>query len=33
MRTGIGIDTHRFEDGRPLILGGVDIPGGRGLAG
>jgi 2-C-methyl-D-erythritol 2,4-cyclodiphosphate synthase len=33
MRTGIGIDTHRFEDGRPLILGGVEIPGARGLAG
>jgi 2-C-methyl-D-erythritol 2,4-cyclodiphosphate synthase len=33
MRTGIGIDTHRFEDGRPLILAGVEIPGGRGLAG
>jgi 2-C-methyl-D-erythritol 2,4-cyclodiphosphate synthase len=33
MRTGIGIDTHRFEDGRPLVLGGVEIPGARGLAG
>jgi 2-C-methyl-D-erythritol 2,4-cyclodiphosphate synthase len=33
MRTGIGIDTHRFEDGRPLILGGVEIPAERGLAG
>ena len=33
MRTGIGIDTHRFEDGRLLILGGVEIPGARGLAG
>ena len=33
MRTGIGIDSHRFEDGRPLILGGVEIPGERGLAG
>jgi 2-C-methyl-D-erythritol 2,4-cyclodiphosphate synthase len=33
MRSGIGIDTHRFEDGRPLILGGVEIPGARGLAG
>jgi 2-C-methyl-D-erythritol 2,4-cyclodiphosphate synthase len=33
MRTGIGIDTHRFEAGRPLILGGVEIPGERGLAG
>jgi 2-C-methyl-D-erythritol 2,4-cyclodiphosphate synthase len=33
MRTGLGIDTHRFEDGRPLVLGGVTIPGVRGLAG
>jgi 2-C-methyl-D-erythritol 2,4-cyclodiphosphate synthase len=33
MRSGIGIDTHRFEDGRPLILGGVEIPSERGLAG
>ena len=33
IRTGIGIDSHRFEDGRPLILGGVDIPHEQGLAG
>lgn len=33
MRVGLGIDTHRFEDGRPLILGGVEIPYERGLAG
>ena len=33
MRTGIGIDSHRFEDGRRLVLGGVEIPGERGLAG
>jgi 2-C-methyl-D-erythritol 2,4-cyclodiphosphate synthase len=33
MRTGIGIDTHRFEDGRRLVLGGVEIPSERGLAG
>jgi 2-C-methyl-D-erythritol 2,4-cyclodiphosphate synthase len=33
MRTGIGLDTHRFEDGRRLVLGGVEIPGERGLAG
>ena len=30
---GLGYDTHRFEDGRPLVLGGVTIPGERGLAG
>jgi 2-C-methyl-D-erythritol 2,4-cyclodiphosphate synthase len=33
IRTGIGLDTHRFEPGRPLILGGVEIPHERGLAG
>jgi 2-C-methyl-D-erythritol 2,4-cyclodiphosphate synthase len=33
MRSGIGIDTHRFEDGRRLVLGGVEITGERGLAG
>ena len=33
VRSGIGIDTHRFADGRPLILGGVEIAGERGLAG
>jgi 2-C-methyl-D-erythritol 2,4-cyclodiphosphate synthase len=33
VRTGIGIDSHRFEPGRPLILGGVEIPSDLGLAG
>jgi 2-C-methyl-D-erythritol 2,4-cyclodiphosphate synthase len=33
MRTGIGIDSHRFELGRRLVLGGVEIPYERGLAG
>ena len=33
MRTGIGIDSHRLAPGRPLILGGVTIPGDVGLAG
>jgi 2-C-methyl-D-erythritol 2,4-cyclodiphosphate synthase len=33
-RAGIGWDSHRLEGGRPLILGGVEIPGtGRGLVG
>jgi 2-C-methyl-D-erythritol 2,4-cyclodiphosphate synthase len=33
-RTGIGYDSHRFEPGRRLVLGGVDVPGvARGLAG
>ena len=33
MRVGIGHDTHRLEAGRPLVLGGVVLPGERGLAG
>jgi 2-C-methyl-D-erythritol 2,4-cyclodiphosphate synthase len=32
-RVGIGYDSHRFADGRPLILGGVEIPDARGLGG
>jgi len=32
-RTGIGIDSHAFADGRKLILGGVEIPHERGLLG
>jgi 2-C-methyl-D-erythritol 2,4-cyclodiphosphate synthase len=31
--TGIGWDSHRLAEGRPLILGGVTIPHDRGLAG
>jgi 2-C-methyl-D-erythritol 2,4-cyclodiphosphate synthase len=30
---GIGYDSHRFEEGRPLILGGVRIEHERGLTG
>ena len=33
MRSGIGYDIHRFEDGRKLVLGGLQFPGVRGLAG
>lgn len=33
MRVGIGHDTHRLVEGRPLILGGVRIPFDRGLDG
>jgi 2-C-methyl-D-erythritol 2,4-cyclodiphosphate synthase len=33
VRTGIGIDSHRFEPGRRLVLGGVEIPHEAGLAG
>jgi 2-C-methyl-D-erythritol 2,4-cyclodiphosphate synthase len=32
-RSGIGYDCHRFAAGRPLILGGVEIPHDRGLEG
>lgn len=33
VRTGIGVDSHRFEPGRRLVLGGVEIPHEAGLAG
>jgi len=33
MRIGIGHDTHRLVEGRPLILGGVRIEHSRGLIG
>lgn len=33
LRTGLGMDVHAFAEGRKLILGGVDIPYERGLAG
>jgi 2-C-methyl-D-erythritol 2,4-cyclodiphosphate synthase len=33
MRVGIGHDTHRLKEGRPLILGGVRIDHPRGLDG
>ena len=33
MRTGLGIDSHRFAPGRRLVLGGVEIPHDRGLDG
>ncbi|MCX6139054.1 MAG: 2-C-methyl-D-erythritol 2,4-cyclodiphosphate synthase, partial [Ignavibacteriales bacterium] len=32
-RAGIGYDAHQFTDGRPLVLGGVEIPSARGLLG
>ena len=32
MRIGQGFDAHRFEAGRPLIIGGVTIPHSSGLA-
>ena len=33
MSTGIGWDTHRLVEGRPLILGGVRLQSDRGLEG
>ena len=32
-RSGIGYDTHRFAEGRKLVLGGAEIPHVRGLEG
>jgi 2-C-methyl-D-erythritol 2,4-cyclodiphosphate synthase len=31
--SGIGYDSHRLTEGRRLVLGGVEIPGERGLEG
>ena len=33
MRIGLGYDSHRFEEGRRLVLGGVELPGETGLRG
>ena len=33
MRVGFGYDSHRFAEGRRLVLGGVEFPGETGLAG
>lgn len=33
MLIGVGYDSHRFEPGRPLVLGGVELEEGPGLAG
>jgi 2-C-methyl-D-erythritol 2,4-cyclodiphosphate synthase len=33
MRIGLGFDAHAFSEGRKLMLGGVEVPYGRGLAG
>ena len=33
LRVGVGFDAHRFCDGRPLVLGGIEIPFEKGLAG
>lgn len=33
MRIGMGYDVHAFAEGRRLVLGGVEVPHERGLAG
>ena len=33
LRVGIGIDAHAFSEDAALVLGGVEFPGQRGLAG
>ena len=33
LRIGMGYDVHAFAEGRPLVLGGVEIPHDRGLLG
>ncbi len=33
IRVGIGFDVHAFDAARPLIIGGIEIPGSPGLAG
>lgn len=33
MRIGLGYDSHRFDEERPLVLGGVHIPDAPGLLG
>lgn len=33
IKCGTGFDAHKFEPGRPLIIGGIEIPYEKGLAG
>jgi 2-C-methyl-D-erythritol 2,4-cyclodiphosphate synthase len=33
VRSGLGFDLHPLVEGRPLVLGGVEVPSGRGLGG
>jgi 2-C-methyl-D-erythritol 2,4-cyclodiphosphate synthase len=33
MRIGFGYDSHRFDEARECVLGGISIPGAPGLAG
>jgi len=32
-RVGLGLDAHAFEKGRRLVIGGIEVPYDRGLAG
>jgi 2-C-methyl-D-erythritol 2,4-cyclodiphosphate synthase len=32
-RVGLGFDVHPLVDGRPLVLGGIEVPADRGLGG
>lgn len=33
IRIGQGFDVHAFEEGRPLVIGGIEVPHERGLVG
>lgn len=33
IKCGIGFDAHKFETGRKLVIGGIDVPYEKGLAG
>jgi len=33
IRIGFGVDVHRLESGRPLMVGGVEIPSALGAVG
>jgi 2-C-methyl-D-erythritol 2,4-cyclodiphosphate synthase len=33
VRVGFGFDAHSFDERRPLLLGGIEIPGSPGLSG
>lgn len=33
LRIGLGWDVHPFKEGRPLVLGGIQVPSSRGLDG
>ena len=33
MRVGFGVDVHRLEENRPLVIGGIQIPSNKGALG